>query len=590
LKPKNWVIAPRLPEEHFARFPQLPPLVVQLLYNRGVREPGQVTRFLECQPVQDTDPFQLKGMDRAVECIHAAIRAGDPIAIYGDYDADGVTAAALLMQVLGALGAHLRPYPYIPDRLEEGYGLNRSALDILAQEGVRLVITVDCGIRSLDEAEHAHARNLELIITDHHAPGETLPYANAVINPKQPGCTYPFKQLTGAGVAFKLAQALLRTAEHRVALDETALLDLVALGTVADVAPLVDENRALVAGGLAQLNTAPRLGIRALMEQAGVQMGAVTAYTLSHILAPRLNAAGRLESAYAAYALLVATDAAEASTLASQLEEQNRERQERTVDMLERARRLILSDQVSSHLYLIADPAFSEGIAGLVAARLVEEFYRPVLVARLGNEVTRGSARSIPELHITQALDECAALLERYGGHSAAAGFTVRTANLLELHTRLLEIATRVFTERPPEPTLYIDARLNLRAINRRAVEDVLTMRMIGRDKSVNAQAQPGLELLEHIERLQPFGCGNPEPLFVTEGMIVRRKQCVGGDGQHLKLILHDGKQEWEAIAFRQANWHEAIGERVDIAYHLTTNDYNGRRSLQLKVEDLRPA
>ena len=587
---KKWVIAPRLPEEHFTRFPQLPPLVVQLLYNRGVREPDQVTRFLQCQPLHETDPFQLKGMEQAVERIHAAIRAGDPIAVYGDYDADGVTAAALLMQVLSALGACLRPYPYIPDRLEEGYGLNRPALDTLAQEGVRLVITVDCGIRSLDEAEHARACDLELIITDHHAPGEALPDASAVINPKQLGCAYPFKQLTGVGVAFKLAQALLRTAGRQVALDETALLDLVALGTVADVAPLVDENRALVAGGLTQLNTAPRLGIRALMEQAGVPLGSVTAYTLSHILAPRLNAAGRLESAYAAYDLLVTTDAAEAATLASQLEEQNRERQERTAQMLERARRLILADRASSYLYLIADPAFSEGIAGLVAARLVEEFYRPVLVARLGDEVTRGSARSVPELHITQALDECATLLERYGGHSTAAGFTVRTANLLELHTRLLEIATRVFAERPPEPTLYIDARLNLRAINRRAVEDMLTMRVIGRDMAVNAQAQPGLNLLEHIGRLQPFGCGNPEPLFVTEGMIVRRKQCVGGEGQHLKLTLYDGKQEWDAIAFRQADWHAAIDERVDIAYHLETNDYNGRRSLQLKVRDLRPA
>ncbi len=587
---KNWVIAPKLPNEHFAHFPQLPPLVVQLLYNRGVREPQQIVRFLQRRPLHDTDPFQLKGMTRAVERIHTAIRAGDQIAIFGDYDTDGLTAAALLMQVLSALGARLRPYPYIPDRLEEGYGLNNQALDILAQEGVQLVITVDCGVRSLDEAEHARALDLELIITDHHAPGDALPHASAVINPKQPDCAYPFKQLSGVGVAFKLAQALLRNAGHAVALDETTLLDLVALGTVADVAPLVDENRALVAGGLEQLNTAPRLGIRKLMERAGVPMGAVTTHTLSHILAPRLNAAGRLESAYAAYELLIASDEADATALADQLEEQNRERQEITAQMLERARRLILADRASSYLYLIADPAFSEGIVGLVAARLTEEFYRPMLVARLGSEVTRGSARSIPELHITQALDECAALLERYGGHSAAAGFTVRTANLLELHTRLLEIAARTFAERPPEPTLYIDARLNLRAINRRAVEDVLTMRMAGRSAPADAQAQLGLDVLENLEQLQPCGSGNPEPLFVTEGMAVRRKQRLGGEGQHLKLTLHDGKQEWEAIAFRQAEWHDKISERVDVAYHLGINDYNGRRMLQLVVEDIRLA
>ena len=587
---KNWVIAPKPPNKHFTHFPQLPPLVVQLLYNRGMREPQQIARFLQRQPLHDTDPFQLKGMARAVERIHAAIREGEQIAIFGDYDADGLTAAVLLMQVLSAMGACLRPYPYIPDRLEEGYGLNRQALSTLAQEGVQLVITVDCGVRSLDEAEHARALDLELIITDHHAPGEALPYATAVINPKQPDCAYPFKQLTGVGIAFKLAQALLRTTERAVALDETTLLDLVALGTVADVAPLVDENRALVAGGLEQLNTAPRLGIRKLMERAGVRMGAVTTHTLSHILAPRLNAAGRLESAYAAYKLLIASDEADATALADQLEEQNRERQEITGQILERARRLVLADRASSYLYLIADPEFGEGIVGLVAARLTEEFYRPMLVARLGSEVTRGSARSIPELHITKALDECAALLERYGGHSAAAGFTVRTANLLELHTRLLEIAARTFAERLPEPTLYIDAQLNLRAINRRAVEDVLTMRMFGRDVPGNAQAQLGLDLLENLEQLQPCGCGNPEPLFVTAGMEVRRKQRVGGEGQHLKLILYDGKQEWEAIAFRQADWHDAIGERVDVAYHLGTNDYNGRRTLQLVVQDMRLA
>ncbi|MGQ9502481.1 MAG: single-stranded-DNA-specific exonuclease RecJ [Anaerolineae bacterium] len=585
--PKDWIVAPRLSDEHFARFPELSPLVVQLLHNRGVHEPQQMARFLERQPFHDTDPFQLKGMECAVERIHAAIRAGDPIAIFGDYDADGVAAAALLMQVLSALGARLRPYPYIPDRVEEGYGLNNQALDVLAQEGVQLVITVDCGIRSLDEAEYARALDLELIITDHHTPGDVLPHATAVINPKQPGCIYPFKQLTGVGVAFKLAQALLRTAGREVALDEMTLLDLVALGTVADVAPLMDENRALVARGLDVLNTAPRLGIRALMERAGVRMGAVTTHTLGYVLAPRLNAAGRLESAYVAYALLVAADATDAAALADQLEEQNRERQEITAQMQERARRFILADRASSSLYLIADPAFNEGIVGLVAARLTEEFYRPILIARLGSEVTRGSARSIPELHITQALDECAALLERYGGHSAAAGFTVRTANLLELYTRLLEIATRVFAERPPEPTLYIDTPLNLRVINRRAVEDVLTMRMAGRVTPGNAQAQSGLNVLESIERLQPFGCGNPEPLFVTEGMVVRRKQRVGGEGQHLKITLHDGKQEWEAIAFRQADWHDAIGERVDVAYHLSTNDYNGRRMLQLVVEDM---
>jgi single-stranded-DNA-specific exonuclease len=387
-----------------------------------------------------------------------------------------------------------------------------------------------------------------------------------------------------------LAQALLQSAERPPALREEALLDLVALGTVADMAPLMDENRALVAAGIDALRTAPRLGIRKLMERAGVTPHTLTAHTLGYVLAPRLNAAGRLESAYAAYRLLVTADEAQAAALADQLEEQNRTRQERTGQMLEKARQIIRAEQADNWLYLVADPDFSEGIAGLVAARLAEEFYRPTLVAHLGEEVTRGSARSIPGLHITRALDECAALLERYGGHSSAAGFTVRNANLPTLYARLLEIAVREFGACPPEPTLYIDAELNLRAINRRATEDVLTARLAGHRPPVSDQAARGLQVLESVECLQPFGCGNSEPVFLTGGMVVRRKWRVGNENAHLKLVLHDGKQEWEAIAFRQASWHDAIGERVDVAYRFSCNDYNGRRTLQLVLEDIRAA
>jgi len=547
-------------------------------------------RFLECQPFADTDPFQLRGMPQAVERLQAAIRAGELIAIFGDYDADGVTAAALLMQVLHALGARLRSFPYLPDRFEEGYGLNKAALTALAEEGVRLVVTVDCGARSVEEACHAQALGLDLIITDHHMPGETLPPAVALINPKQPQCPYPFKQLAGVGLAFKLAQALLRAAERPVDVREEALLDLVALGTVADMAPLMDENRALVAAGLKVLNTAPRLGLRQLMAQAGVKPGTVEADTIGYILAPRLNAAGRLESAYTAFDLLVTADEARAVALAARLESQNRERQALTDQMWEKARQAILDDGAGRLLYLITDPDFNEGIVGLVAARLTEEFHRPTLVAHLGEEVTRGSARSIPELHITRALDECAALLERYGGHSSAAGFTVRTANLARLEAQLLEIAAREIGLSLPTPTLHIDAQLSLRAIHRRAVEDVLTRRMAGHDAPTHATAQRGLEVMEVLKRLAPFGCDNPKPVFLTRGLVVRRKQLVGSEGRHLKLTLHDGQQEWEAIGFRRANHHDEVGERVDVAYRLDTDEYNGRCYLRLVIEDLRPS
>jgi single-stranded-DNA-specific exonuclease len=588
---KRWLLREKLPEEHFVRFPGVPRLIVQILHNRGIQEPDQVRHFLERTAPGDTNPFQLKGMSEAVARLRSAILAGELIAIFGDYDADGVTAAALLTQVLSALGARLRPSPYIPDRVEEGYGLNNNALAALAEEGVRLVVTVDCGIRSVDEAAYAADQlGLDLIITDHHTVGPQMPRAVAVINPKQPGCVYPFKQLAGVGLAYKLAQALLRTTDPPLTLGEDDLVDLVALGTVADVSPLVDENRALVVHGLERLNTAPRLGIKALMGQADLKPGAVNSWKIGFALAPRLNAAGRLESAKAAYELLVTDDAARAADLARQLDNQNRERQERTLVAVEKARQFIQADRVSSLLYLITDPSFGEGIVGLVAGRLTEEFYRPVLVAHLGEAITKGSARSIPELHITRALDECKDLLERHGGHSAAAGFTVTNANLLALYTRLLEIAARELADKTLDPALEIDAEINLRGIDRRREEDILTARAAGRHVD---SANGGAQIIDGLSSLEPCGSGNPMPVFATYGLEVRQKQQVGADCRHLRLKLHDGLQGWDAIAFGQAGLCDRIGARVDIAYRLEANDWNNRegsrrRTLQLVVQDIR--
>jgi single-stranded-DNA-specific exonuclease len=588
---KQWCLAEKLPEAHFGRFPDVPRIVVQLLHNRGICEPDHVHDFLAHTPQGATDPFQLKGMTEAVARLQAAIASGEPIAVFGDYDADGVTAAALLTQVLHALGANLRPQPYIPDRVEEGYGLNNEALAALAGEGMRVVVTVDCGIRSIEEAARAAEGGLDLIITDHHMPGDTLPPAVAVINPKQPGCEYPFRQLAGVGVAFKLAQALL-TECPPTSLREDDLLDLVALGTVADLAPLVDENRTLVTRGLEQMNRAPRLGIKKLMETAGLAVGAVGSRSIGYSLAPRLNAAGRLESAYVAYDLLMASDETQAGELAQQLHLQNIRRQEDTRAAVDKARKVILADGAGSLLYLIAEPDFGEGIVGLVAGRLTDEFYRPTLVGHRGSDTTRGSARSIPELHITRALDECVDLLVRHGGHSAAAGFTVPNENLWALHRRLLDIAARELAGRSLEPVLNIDAELNLRAIDHAAVENVLTARAAtGQRASDDAQAHAasGLQVTDGIERLRPYGSGNPQPLFASYGLEVRRKQLVG-EGRHLKLVLNDGRQMWNAIGFHLAGWHKDLGERVDVAYRLDSKEWDGRRTLQLVIEDLRLA
>lgn len=582
---------PKLAEAEFARWPDLNRLVVQLLHNRGVREPDQVRRFLDCVPHAATDPFALRGMAEGVTRLQAAIRAGEPIAVFGDYDADGVTATALLTQVLRRLGANLRPRPYIPDRVEEGYGLNDAALEQLAGEGMRLVVSVDCGIRSVNEAARARELGVDLIITDHHAPGDVLPEATAVINPKQPGCAYPFKQLAGVGVAYKLAQAL----EQAIGVESTEAdwLDLVALGTVADLAPLLDENRALVARGLAHINRQPRLGLRKLMETASVAEGVVTSHTIAYILGPRLNAAGRLESAYSAYDLLMVEDEEAATALARQLHDHNVDRQQRTREAVERARRVVEADEQASWVYVIAEPDFEEGIVGLVAGRLSEEYYRPILVGHRGRELTRGSARSIPEFHITRALDECADLLVRHGGHSAAAGFTLPTHNLWALQRRLLDIAARELDGRTLEPTLEIDAELNLRAIDRSAVEDVLTSRLSpdGRvsDQS-RARAAAGVQILDCLDRLHPHGQDNPQPVFVSYGLVVQRRRTMGKEANHLRLELSDGRQTWEAVCFNGAGLCGQPGERVDVAYRLDTNDWNGRRRLQLRVEDVRTA
>jgi single-stranded-DNA-specific exonuclease len=505
-------------------------------------------------------------MDRAVSHVREAIRAGVPIVVYGDFDADGITATALLVLTLRSLGGET--YPYIPHRVDEGYGLNRPALTELARKGARLVITVDCGIRSPEEVAHARRLGMDVIITDHHTLGPRVPEAVAVLNPRRPDCPYPYEHLTGVGLAYKLAQALLRANRQvplagSAPLEEEDLLDLVALGTVADLAPLTGENRALVIRGLERLNTAPRPGLDALMRLTGVHQGQVSATTIGYVLAPRLNAAGRIAHAKIAYQLLTAQYPGEAEHLARQLDELNRQRQQLTAEALEKARAAVLAEGIDRPLLFVADPSFPPGVVGLVASRLAEEFYRPAVVVEQGVEESRGSARSIPEFHITQALDRCTDLLLRYGGHRAAAGFTVRTADLPELKARLTDLAEEALRDVDLTPTLEVDAEVPLREMNG--------------------------QVWKALQDLRPFGEGNPEPLFASRHVRVRHQRAVGSDGAHLKLLLSDGNTVWDGIAFRQGDWADHLPDYVDIAYHLQVNEFRGERRLQLNIQDVRP-
>jgi single-stranded-DNA-specific exonuclease len=566
MKPK-WQIAPPAPEDHLARFPQLPPLTVQLLYNRGITAPQDVQDFL-AGAVSEDNPFRLKGVNEAVTRLRQAIRRGEPVAIYGDFDADGVTATALLVETLSALGARVKPY--IPHRVDEGYGLNTEALRHLASQGIRVVVTVDCGIRSIQEVNYGRKVGLDLIITDHHSVGEEVPPAVAVINPKQSDCRYPFKDLAGVGVAFKLAQALLRV-HHRVpvakgeaGVSEEDLLDLVALGTVTDLAPLLGENRSLVKRGLERLNCPQRPGIKALITGAGLKPGGIDATAIGFILGPRLNAAGRIDHAMTSYQLLATSSDHEAGELASKLGELNQHRQQLTVETFERAREQVMTAVETEKLLFAMGEDFLAGIVGLVASRLTEEFYRPSVVLELGSEESRGSARSIPEFNITAALDRCRDLLIRYGGHAAAAGFTIANDKLETLRGRLKELAAEQLEGVDLTPTLLIDAEVELSEVDW-ATQTLLT-------------------------QLEPCGYANPSPLLLSRRAIVRDARTVGTDGSHLKLTLSDGRVVWDAIAFHQGQQADQLPRHIDVVYSLEVNEWQGEKRLQLNVKDLRPS
>ena len=564
---KQWLIAAKLTPEAEESLKDFPQPLRQILFNRGYPDRASALEFLSATPPADANPWSFLGMDTAVSRIETAIARGEAIAIYGDYDADGVTATALLVELLSALGAQVEGY--IPNRFDEGYGLNNEALESLKDQGVKLVITVDCGVRSVAEAQHAKHLGLDLIISDHHHPGEQMPPALAVINPKQTGDDYPDKNLAGVGIAYKLGLGLLETLRRKgdqsaQEFDETRLLDLVALGTVADLAPLTGENRNLVRQGLKTIRQPRRQGLQALIGVCGLLPRQIQASDIGFVLGPRLNAAGRLDSALASFDLLTSRSVNEAGYLAQQLDNQNRERQKITRESQVLAETIALAEDPDSMLLFAADASFNPGIVGLVASRLNELYYRPAIVANLGETHTRGSCRSIPEFHITEALDQCAHLMEHHGGHAAAAGFTVRNENLEELVQNLRKIAAEQLSDLDLRPVLTADLEIQL------------------------SNLVP--EILEQLEILQPTGYGNPQAVFVSRELKVNDHRLVGKDGSHLKLTVSDGWITYDAIAFRQGHWHADMPLFVDLLYTFEKNEFNGKENLQLKVRDIKPS
>jgi single-stranded-DNA-specific exonuclease len=554
-------------------------IVAALLYQRiyqaeaavqGASPEAAVDAFLESSYSTGLhNPFSMKGMEKAAERIAQAIAAREPMAVYGDFDTDGVTAVALLMQAIPALGGHIRPY--IPHRHNEGYGLNTEAIETLAAEGVRLLITVDCGISNAAEVQHANQLGLDVIITDHHRPPPELPPAYAVVNPKQPDCTYPYDQLVGVGIAYKLVQALVKKGLHLHNLRGRDMLDVVALGTVADMGPLLGENRVLVKAGLEALRDTQRPGLRALMQVAGLTPAQVDSTAIGFMLGPRLNAAGRLDDAIRAYELLLTDDFATAQRLAEELNQANRQRQTLTKQVMEEASaEAEASGKHQGRIVVLNSEHYPSGIVGLVAGKLVERWGRPVILIARGEEDSRGSARSISTFNIFQALSTCAELFVRFGGHSMAAGFTIANEHLPELEARLAALAEEQLTDEMLQPTLYIDGEIELERLD--------------------------WALLRDLERLEPFGQANQQPLFVSRGVYVLDARAIGKDQSHLKLRVGTSSRApgqgkgLEAIAFGLGRMAEPLRKHpcIDIAYTLEANTWNGTQSLQLNVKDFR--
>jgi single-stranded-DNA-specific exonuclease len=538
----------------YLRASSLPLLITQLLYNRGVQT-DEVESFWTIDHRLEGDPFLLPDMTPAVDRIYKALLSRERIAIYGDFDVDGITATVVLAEGLSWLGGEV--VPYIPDRVDEGHGLNAAAMERLGSQGISLIITVDCGVSNIKEVQEAGKLGMDVVITDHHLPFEVLPPAVAVVDAKRSDSRYPFSNLAAVGVALKLLQALFYRDSRKAQL--RGLLDLVALGTVDDMVPLVGENRYLVSTGLGVLNNTSRLGLQELIKQAGLEIGKIDAGQISHTLGPRLNAAGRTGDALASYHLLTARSLDEAYSLAVQLERRNRQRQKLTTEVLDKVKKQI---QLKAKLPVIieGDEEYPVGVIGIVASRLAREFNKPVIIVNLGDELCRGSCRSIAEFNISLALEECRDLLVTFGGHPLAAGFAVKRENLAQLEKKLMDLGTSQLSHLDIQPKLTIDAEIPLSTLNS--------------------------EILNLIQKLAPFGEGNPQPTFLSRGVEVVESHNFGNEGMHLELKLRQNHITWQAFDFNSQQLAEEIPTHIDIVYQLGKGYWGDEEVLRLNLVD----
>ncbi|MCK5084870.1 MAG: single-stranded-DNA-specific exonuclease RecJ [Candidatus Pacebacteria bacterium] len=630
---KRWIVNKKYPEKFAKEFPELSSIILQLLWDREIKDQTLVDEFFNPDYEQDIhDPFLMKDMDKAVQRISKALENDEKITIYGDYDVDGVTSSVVMVSALIELKSVISQIKkeeakkfidiYIPDRELEGYGLNEKAIKEIKKKKTDLVVTVDCGISSFESVEIVKRLGMDIIITDHHHVPDEVPEALAVINPKQEDCSYPFKELAGVGVAFKVAQALIGNLSDRnidlphpdplpkgggekepLSLNsrklqpkklksynlsigfEKWLLDLVALGTVADCVNLIGENRTLVKYGLLVINKTKRIGIKKLIKASGTKIREngnvkeakmIDTTSISFMLAPRLNAAGRMDHANTSYELLNSEDEREAEELAGKLEKNNQNRQRITEKAMVETRQRIGKYKKLPKIIIESDPDWRIGIVGLVAGKLADEYSRPFLVLQEKENQSAGSGRSIPEFNLIEAIEKCKDILISFGGHSQAAGLKIENKNLKKFRKKIEGIAKKVLKEEDLIPSIEIDRKIDHEQIN--------------------------WQLIDEIEKFKPFGQGNKKPVFMAKKFEVHEVRAVGNDNAHLKLcfktILKDKDVKYfPAIAFRLGKLAEEMpnekpglrwGDIVDVVFQLEVNEWNGNRELQMNVLDLK--
>ena len=568
----KWNLVKKINEKDLEQFPEVNPVILQLLFNRDLKTQVQIDEFLQPDYSQDIyDPYLFNNMNKAVDRIVKAYKNKEKICIFGDYDVDGVCASAILASVFKNFG--IDHFSYIPHRDKEGYGLNMLAMDEIKSKKTDLIVTVDCGVSNAAEIKQAKKMSIDTIIVDHHDVPEDLPSdVIAIIHCRLPKENYPFKMLSGGGTAFKLAQALLRAKEFKldskdIEVKEKWLLDLVALSTIGDMMTLVGENRTLVKYGLVVLQKTKRLGLQKLYEGAGIDPSKIDTRIVGWQINPRINAAGRLEHANLAYQLLIADNVEQAIMMAHLLNKSNEARQKATETSVREALKQIqesYKEDIPKKALIVKSDNWAAGIVGLVAGRLARKYYRPAYaITKVGDKYT-GSGRGIDNFDVTEALRATAKNLIKYGGHVGACGFSLEFDKFEDFKKDLEEYSNKQLAHRKLEPSLKIEAKIGLKDFT--------------------------WELFEAVEKFMPFGQGNEEPNFLFEDLLVKDWQTVGNDNKHLRLFFHKDGINRKAIAFGLGAWAKdlILDAKVDIVCKISVNEWNGNRELQLIVQDMK--